>query len=66
MKRVSGKAKIWAPVVEYWLVAPHWVIEVYPLQQGAYLLRGRWGAKEAASSGLLAGLEVGVDEICSV
>lgn len=33
-------------------------IEVYTLQQGAYLLRGKWGEK--ASSGLLAGFEVGV------
>ncbi len=39
-------------------------IEVYTLEQGAYLLRGKWGAGETASSGLLAGFAVGVDEVC--
>lgn len=56
-----------AGVQEYWLVDPQMrTIEVYTLQQGAYLLRGKWGSGETASSELLAGFAVGVDEICAV
>lgn len=54
-----------AGVQEYWLVdSEKRSIEVYTLQQGAYLLRGKWGAGERASSELLAGFEVEVDEVC--
>lgn len=54
-----------AGVHEYWLVDPQArTIEVYTLQQGAYLLRGKWEAGETASSGLVAGFAVEVDEIC--
>jgi Uma2 family endonuclease len=54
-----------AGVAEYWLVDPQArAIEVYTLHQGAYLLRGKSEAGEKASSGLLVGFEIGVDEIC--
>jgi Uma2 family endonuclease len=53
-----------AGVAEYWLLDPQErTIEVYTLKQGAYLLGGKWAAGEAASSALLAGLEVRVDEV---
>jgi Uma2 family endonuclease len=64
MEKFEEYAK--AGVAEYWLVDPQArTIEVYALQQGAYLLRGKWGAGETASSGLLSGFAVGVDEVCS-
>ncbi len=56
-----------AGVAEYWLVdLKERTIEVYLLQQGAYLLRGKWGAGETASSKLLRGFAVGVEEVCPV
>ena len=53
-----------AGVREYWVVDPESrTVEVYSLDRGAYVLRGKWGPGEVASSGLLAGFEVGVDEV---
>ena len=53
-----------AGVAEYWLADPQArTIEVYTLQQEVYLLRGKWGAGEVASSVLLAGFEVEVQEV---
>ncbi|MGQ9532544.1 MAG: Uma2 family endonuclease [Desulfotomaculales bacterium] len=54
-----------AGVAEYWLVDPDArTVEVYFLQQGAYVPHGRWVAGETASSALLAGFEVPVVDIC--
>lgn len=53
-----------AGVREYWIVDPDGRrVEVYDLEGGAYVLRGKWGPGETASSGLLAGFEVKVDDV---
>lgn len=62
MEKFHEYARAW--VQEYWLVDPEArTIEVYRLQQGAYLLHGKWKEGEVASSALLAGLEIEVKEV---
>lgn len=62
MEKFSEYAR--AGVGEYWIVDPDArTVEVYALEGGADRLRGRWGPGETASSGLLADLEVKVDEV---
>lgn len=52
-------------VGEYWIVDPaQRQIEVFILRQGDYALVGRFGVGERASSQVLDGFQVDVDEIC--
>jgi Uma2 family endonuclease len=51
-------------VAEYWIVDPRaTTIEVYLLEQGVYLLVGKYGPGEAAQSQILPGFETSVDEV---
>lgn len=51
-------------VAEYWIVdIEACAIEVYVLRQGAYQLRGRFASGQAATSQILAGFSVEVDEV---
>ena len=53
-----------AGVSEYWIVDPDAkTIEIYALENKAYILLGKWGIGEIASSKLLDGFKVSVDEI---
>ncbi len=52
-----------AGVGEYWIVDPEErSIEVYYLQEGVYSLLGKFGPGQTASSALLSGFQVPVDE----
>lgn len=51
-------------VAEYWIVDPRaGAIEVYVLEQGAYLLVGKYGPGETAQSQIVPGFEASVDEV---
>jgi len=53
-----------AGVREYWLVDPdRKTIEIYTLKEKGFELAGRYGTGSVASSELLPGLEVAVDEV---
>jgi Uma2 family endonuclease len=53
-------------VTEYWIVDPEvQTIEVFLLQQEVYILHGRFGAGQAATSSVLKDFRVDVDEIFS-
>lgn len=53
-----------AGVREYWVVDPDArTVEVYGLERGAYVPRGKWRPGEVASSGLLAGFAVDVEDV---
>lgn len=53
-------------VAEYWIVdSEARVIEVFALQDSRYLLVGRFGSGRRATSQLLAGFSVAVDEVIS-
>jgi len=52
-----------AGILEYWIVDPFkGTIEVFTLENGAYVTFGRWRIGEIAKSKLLDGFEVSVDE----
>jgi len=53
-----------AGVCEYWIVdCRACTIEVFALEEGMYTLEGKFGEGETASSWVLAGFKVGVDEL---
>jgi Uma2 family endonuclease len=53
-----------AGVREYWIVDPRArTVEVYVLEDGLYLLTGKWGAGERAKSQVLNEFEIAVDDI---
>ncbi|HGE69650.1 TPA: Uma2 family endonuclease, partial [Candidatus Poribacteria bacterium] len=53
-----------AGVLEYWIVDPDAkTIEVYVLENGTYILFGKYGVGEVAKSKLLNGLVVRVDDV---
>jgi Uma2 family endonuclease len=53
-------------VAEYWIVDPEaQTIEVFGLEQGTYILHGRFGPGQAATSIVLNGFRVSVDDIFS-
>ena len=56
-----------AGVREYWIVDPDKrQIEVFALRGSDYEILGRFGPGEQAASEVLAGFEIGVDEVCPV
>jgi len=53
-----------AGVLEYWIVDPFKKgINVYTLENGIYVLFGKWGIGEIAKSKLLGGFEVSIDKV---
>lgn len=53
-----------AGVPEYWIVDPRDnTIEIYILEQGAYLLTGKYGQGEVARSRLVQGFDISVDQV---
>jgi Uma2 family endonuclease len=53
-----------AEVLEYWIVDPFKKgITVYTLENGIYVLFGKWGIGEIAKSKLLVGFEVSIDKV---
>ena len=55
-----------AGVPELWLVDPaRMLTEVYSLENGAYRALGAWGQGEVATSAVLPGWRVAVDEVCA-
>jgi Uma2 family endonuclease len=56
-----------AGVREYWIVdVDRKQIEVYALRSGDYEILGRYNPGQKAPSEVLAGFQIGVDEVCSV
>lgn len=53
-----------AGIAEYWIVDPHGrSIEVWGLEQGTYVLLGKFGRGQTARSRLLGGFEIAVDDV---
>ena len=53
-----------AGVSEYWIVDPFQQdIEIFTLENGAYVLFGKWGTGEIAHSKLLSGFQVAVNSV---
>lgn len=53
-----------AGIPEYWIVNPfNQFIEVFTLENGAYIQLGKWGAGEVVHSKVLTGFQVAVDSV---
>ena len=64
-RRTKYRLYALAGVREYWIVDPRKCeIDVYVLREGSFMQVGNFGAGERVRSDVLAGFEIGVDEIC--
>ena len=66
-RRTKYRVYALAGVREYWIIDPDKrQIEIFALRGSDYELMGRFGPGERATSEVLAGFEIGVDEVCPV
>lgn len=64
-RRTKYRLYALAGVREYWIIDPKKCeIDVYVLHEGSFAQVGNFGAGERVRSEVLAGFEIGVDEIC--
>ncbi len=64
-RRIKYRVYAQAGVTEYWIVDPdRREIEIFVLRRGDYMLLGRFSSGEVASSEVIAGFKVEVDQVC--